>query len=64
VASLTRHDHEVWRRRAEPSEELLAMRADLWALTGFVMGIDAKLNLIIGILEDDDGEEEADRADT
>jgi hypothetical protein len=54
----------VWRRKDEPPEELLAIRADLWALMGFVMAIDAKLNLIIGILEDDDGEEDADRADT
>jgi hypothetical protein len=48
----------VWRRKQEPPEELSAIRADIWALTGFVMGMDAKLNVIIDLLGDDDGQEE------
>ena len=41
----------------------MPIRADVLALTGFVTRIDARLDLIIDILGDGDGEE-ADRADT
>jgi hypothetical protein len=59
-------DRLVRRRRDEPSAELLETLARIRELSSFIMGMDAKLDVIIGLLDNDDAEEEEDgnRADS
>ena len=54
------------RRRDEPPESLLETLARIRELSSFIMGMDAKLDMIIGLLDNDDAEEEEDgnRADS
>jgi hypothetical protein len=52
----------VW-RKAESSSELVELIAVIQDLGSFLMGMDAKLELIIELLGDEDGEE-GNRADS
>jgi hypothetical protein len=50
-------------RKKEPSPELLELIAAVQDLSSFVMGMDAKLDLIVELLGGED-EEEGNRADS